>query len=143
MPTSINPDLAQEWNTLQNNIEQYEKGGLLIKLTAVVLCVVGLALGHHINHVIATSLLIGVLWIQEGIFRTSQSRLVERILHIEQLIKQDTPNGNVEYQLYSQWLARRANTMGLIKEYAPSMSRPTVAFPYAILILIILASSIR
>jgi hypothetical protein len=140
MPISLNPDLAQEWNTLQNNIEQYEKGGLLIKLAGVVLCVIGLTLGHH---TIVISILIGVLWIQEGIFRTFQSRLVERIVRIEQLVKQDTPNNHATYQLYSEWLAGRAGPVGLIKEYALSMSRPTVAFPYVILILIILASSIR
>ena len=140
MPTSINPDLAQEWNTLQNNIEQYEKSGLLIKLTGVVLCAVGLTLGHH---AIVVSILIGVLWIQEGIFRTFQSRLVERILRIEQLIKQDMPNERTAYQLYSEWLTGRAGTVGLVKEYALSMSRPTVAFPYVVLILMNLASSIK
>ncbi|HEY8102137.1 MAG TPA: hypothetical protein VIF82_15445 [Burkholderiaceae bacterium] len=135
----MSPDLAQEWNTLQNNIEQYEKGGLLVKLAGVVLCVVGLSL---VPHAIVISMLIGVLWIQEGIFRTFQSRLVERILRIEQLIKQDTPTERAAYQLYSEWLASRAGTGGLIKEYALSMSRPTVAFPYVVLILINLASSI-
>ncbi|MGZ3240003.1 MAG: hypothetical protein ACXWJK_06390 [Burkholderiaceae bacterium] len=133
MPTSMNPDLAQEWNTLQNNIEQYEKGGLLIKLTGVALYVAGLTFVHH---AIVISMLIGVIWIQEGIFRTFQSRLVERILRIEQLIKQDTPTTHAAYQLYSEWLAGRAGTVSLIKEYALSMSRPTVAFPYVVLILI-------
>lgn len=139
MPTSINPDLAQEWNTLQNNIEQYEKSGLLIKLAGVALCVIGLALGHL---AIVISMLIGVLWTQEGIFRTFQSRLVGRILLIEQLVKQDTQNNHAAYQLYSEWLDQRAGAVGLFKEYALSMSRPTVAFPYAVLILISLASSI-
>lgn len=139
MSTSANPDLAQEWNTLQNNIEQYEKNGLLIKLTGVVLCVVGLGLAHH---AILINMLLGVLWVQEGIFRTFQSRLVERILRIEQLVKQDAPHEHAAYQLYSEWLAARAGAVGLMKEYARSMSRPTVAFPYAVLILINLASSI-
>lgn len=136
----MNPDLAQEWNTLQNNIEQYEKGGLLIKLAGVALCVIGLTLGHH---AIVISMLIGVLWLQEGIFRTFQSRLVERILRIEQLIKQDTPTERAAYQLYSEWLAGRAGTVGLVKEYALSMLRPTVAFPYVVLILINLISLIK
>ncbi|MGZ3157459.1 MAG: hypothetical protein ACXU7H_00090 [Burkholderiaceae bacterium] len=140
MPTSMAPDLAQEWNTLQNNIEQYEKDGLLIKLAGVALCVAGLTIAPH---AIVISMLIAVLWIQEGIFRTFQSRLVERILRIEQLIKQGTPNDHAAYQLYSEWLAGRAGTVGLVKEYALSMSRPTVAFPYVVLILISLMSSIR
>lgn len=137
MSTCPSSDLAQEWHTLQNNIEQYEKSGLLIKLTAVVVCAAGLLFVHH---AMLVSIVIMVLWIQEGIFRTFQSRLVARIAQVEQLLRQDTADDQAAYQLHSQWLAGRAGTLGLLREYALSMLRPTVAFPYPILMLIALAS---
>lgn len=133
MTASMHPDLAQEWNTLQNNIEQYEKSALAIKLVAVILCALGSALTRH---GILISLLTCVLWIQEGVLRTFQARLVDRILRIEQIIKQTIPANSSAYQLHSEWTDKRPDPASLMQEYAASCLRPTVAFPYIALIFI-------
>jgi len=131
MPTQEISALGQEWMTLQNHYEQYEKGGLLIKLLAVGLCAVGFALALH--EVLIAALLL-VLWLQEGIFRTCQARLGVRILRIEQGLE----SGEVAaFRLHSEWLAARPGMIGLLAEYGASAVRPTVAFPYAVLLAMI------
>jgi hypothetical protein len=122
MPMSESTALGQEWITLQNHYEQYEKGGLLIKLFAIALCAIGFMLALH---ELVMGLLLLVLWLQEGIFRTFQARLGMRILRIEQGVK--TGEG----------VASRSGMLGLLREYAVSALRPTVAFPYAVLLLLI------
>lgn len=126
--------LGQEWLALQNQYEQYEKGGLLLKLSAVLLCGLGFVLGLH-ETVMAVLLLI--LWLQEGIFRTFQTRLGTRILRLEQALKQPETSDVAAFQLHSEWLATRPGVLGLLVEYASSALRPTVAFPYAVLLLLI------
>jgi hypothetical protein len=133
MTASMHPDLAHEWSTLQNNIEQYEKSALAIKLIAIVLCALGSAFTRH---GILMALLTCVLWIQEGVLRTFQARLVERILRIEQFIKQTVPANSDAFQLHTEWVGKRPDPAGLMQEYATSCLRPTVAFPYIVLIFI-------
>lgn len=124
--------LGQEWTTLQNNYEQYEKDSLRIKLTGVIFCGVGLALGFG-------TLLIGavllILWLMEGIFKTYQSRLGTRLLQLEDLLRRNPPDEAAAYQFHSAWLASRPGSLGLVAEYLASAARPTVAFPYVALLL--------
>ncbi len=120
--------LRSEWITLQDNYEQYEKGGLIIKLLAVVLCAAGFVLAPNILVIV---FLLLVLWLQDGIFRTSQARLGARIVRIEQGL---LAGEGVAFQLHSEWLASRPGTFGLLTEYACSALRPTVAFPHAALL---------
>jgi hypothetical protein len=131
MPTSETASFSQEWIALHHSYEQYEKGGLLIKLFAIALCALGFVLALHEMVMV---LLLLVLWLQEGIFRTFQSRLGGRILRIEQSLK--TGEG-AAFQLHSEWLASRSGVFGLLREYVVSALRPTVAFPYAVLLLLI------
>lgn len=139
---TANESLGLEWTTLQNNHEQYEKGGLLLKLASLVLTAMGIALGLDAWLIAA---LVAVLWAQEGIYRTFQSRLGERILRVESLIRQDASGAGLSgagplgsglaYQLHSEWLAGRKGGLALVAEYARSASRPTVAFPHALILL--------
>jgi hypothetical protein len=122
---------GQEWITLQNNYEQYEKGALLIKLLAISLCVIGFVMA--LNEVLMGFLLL-ILWLQEGIYRTYQARLGVRILRVEQSLK--VGEGS-DFQLHSEWLAGRPGTIDLLAEYGASALRPTVAFPYVVLLLMI------
>jgi hypothetical protein len=80
--------LQQEWVTLQNNHERYESGSLAIKLVTVVLACAGVAFELESWFV---GLFVLVLWLQEGIFKTWQSRLGERLVQLEGLIAQDSP----------------------------------------------------
>lgn len=126
------PALSQEWITLQNNHERYETGGLLLKLAGVAIWGVGVAWGRH---ELLVNLLVLILWVQEGIYRTFQARLGARILRIEALLGGDGSEGGA-FQLHSEWLANRPGMAGLLVEYGKSALRPTVAFPYPALLLI-------
>jgi hypothetical protein len=128
--------LNQEWITLQNNYEQYERHALWIKLISIVLCAVGLTFTLH---EVLTAGVILTLWAQEGIFRTYQSRLGARIVRVEGLLKQGESADGIACQLHSEWIASRTNTVGLLCEYAGNMMRPTVVFPYALLVLVNMA----
>jgi hypothetical protein len=125
--------LHHEWTTLQNNHEQYEKNALLIKLLATVLCFAALLLA--LSPPLAGLILL-LLWLQEGILRTSQARLGDRILRIEALLREGEPPVAAAFQLHSEWLATRGTSGGLLAEYARNALRPTVAFPYAVLVLV-------
>ena len=118
--------LAHEWQTLQNNHEQYEKSALLIKLTSLVLCIAGLA-----THIPLPWLGITVIlcWLQDGIYKTYQSRLAEHLLHIELLLRQAEPPAEA-MQLYTAWTANRPDWFRLVAAYVASALKPTVAFPY-------------
>jgi len=73
-----------------------------------------------------------VLWLQEGIWRTVQARTSDRLLTIEKTLKE---SGNQPaMQFYSNWEANRPGTIGLVKEYLLNALRPTVAYPYIILL---------
>lgn len=130
---------GHEWITLQNNYEQYEKYGLLIKFASIALFVCSLALGLTVE--IGVSLLL-ITWVQEGIFRTYQLRLGERILRVEELVRQSSVQPTLCYQLHSDWMAMRPGFSGLLAEYGNSMLRPTVAFPHVVLILLSLGWAI-
>jgi hypothetical protein len=125
---------GHEWAVLQDNHEQYEKTSLLIKLGGVVLFVACLVLSLDM---LTSLLLLLLLWIQEAVLRTSQSRLGVRILRIEQLIAQAA--AAPAYQLHTEWQATRPGIAGLLAEYGKNMLRPTVAFPYAVLMAMTLA----
>ena len=125
--------LGQEWTTLQNNHEQYERSSLLIKLAAVFFSVLGLMFDIPALYLVALLL---ILWLMEGIFRTSQARLGTRLLQLEELLRQNPLPEFVAYQLHSTWLAGRPGSLGLIGEYLANAARPTVAFPYLVLVIL-------
>lgn len=118
--------LGQEWQTIQNHYEQHERNALLIKLVSLALCLGGLALGQPLLWVGFAVLL---CWGLEGIFKTYQSRLGERLLRVESLLKAaQAPDAPM--QLHTEWAASRPGGAALIASYALSACRPTVAFPY-------------
>ena len=52
---------------------------------------------------------------------------------------QTNPNEDSNaFQLYSQWSEQRQGVSGLIKEYITSAAKPTVAYPYALLIVLMI-----
>lgn len=142
--TQVNEMLSQEWTSLQNGHEQYEKGGLLIKLAGIALTAAGMAIG--LKTVVVVALLL-VLWGQEAIFRTFQFRMGKRLLRVEELIVRVgaadvgapmSANANMPFQLHSEWRAGRRGVLGLLAEYAASACKPTVAYPYVVLIALLL-----
>jgi len=121
--------LSQEWTNLHQDHERYDRYGLLIKLTAVLACLVSLGLAMSLWLAVIFVL---VLWLQEGIWRTVQARTGERLLAIEKSL---ADSGDLPaMQFYNNWEASRPGTVGLIKEYLLNAIRPTVAYPYVILL---------
>jgi len=125
--------LGLEWQTLQNNHEQHEKNALLIKLSCLALCCAGLAFGLPLLWIGFTVLL---CWGLEGIFKTYQARLSERLLRIEALLDQPQPSAS-PMQLHAEWAASRPGGVALIASYAFNACRPTVAFPYLPILLML------
>ena len=125
--------LGKEWQTLQDNHEQHEQNALFIKLACLALCLAGLTSGLPLSWTAFTVLL---CWIQEGIFKTYQSRLADRLLGVEALLAQPnlTP---FAMQLHTAWLASRPGGLGLLGSYLVSAVRPTVAFPYLPILLML------
>ncbi len=124
--------LGREWATLQHDYEQYEKGGLLIKLFAIALCMAGFAFS-----LLALPLVLSLfaLWLQEAIFRTFQARLGARIQRIEKALAENV--AIIPFQLHAEWQASRPGTRGLLAEYTCAALRPTVAFPHVLLLILV------
>jgi hypothetical protein len=127
--------LSQEWTTLQNNHERYESGALWIKLVAVLLFFTGAAIALEPW---LLCLLLLVLWLQEGIFKTWQSRLGSRLLEVERLLAEGATAPEMAFQLHTGWAAGRKGSTALLAEYLASACRPTVAFPHLVLVLLAL-----
>jgi len=119
------------WAILHGNIESYEKFSLIIKLFCVFVSVFLIA--YDINVWFAV-VLVSVLWLQDGIWKTFQRRLEERIKLIEQKIQLKPEDDDAAFQLYSQWENNRNGLSEMIKEYYSSAIKPTVAYPYIIFI---------
>ena len=129
--------LGKEWQILQNNHEQYEKMALVIKLLATALCFVTFAVPVD---VLLSCAVLMVLWVQEAMVRTSQARLGSRLVQIEKMLQPGSSTGSgslAAYGLHSHWLATRPGHLGLLAEYLSNGQRPTVAFPYVALLLLL------
>lgn len=119
-----------EWMTLQNQSDSYEKFSLLIKLLNVSLaCILWFSL--HVG--IFSLFFIGILWLQDAIWKTYQDRINQRILFIEDAIHKSLNNiyspDCVPLQFNQSWLANRS-TKRLIAEYVSQSIKPTVAYPH-------------
>jgi len=128
-------DSQNEWIVLHGDIEKYERFSLVIKLVSVMLSVFSIA---FIANGWVTVAFILVLWLQDGIWKTFQKRLETRIVFIEQKLKNESDKSFTGFQLYSQWENKRQGVVGLIKEYLLNSVKPTVAYPYAFLIFLVL-----
>ncbi|MDC8784948.1 hypothetical protein [Roseateles koreensis] len=122
-------DLQQEWLALQSKFEAYEFVAWANKLAALLL----LAQLHPGRLVLA---LVAVLWLQEAVLKTFQSRLGARLLTVEQGLRRDAPDayGAGAMQLHSDWQAARPGTFKLLAQVLSQLLRPTVAFSYVLLL---------
>lgn len=120
--------LSQEWRTLHQEHDRYDRYSLLIKLTAVLTCLFSVKLGLILPLAL---LLLSVLWVQEGIWRTIQARTADRLLAVERML--ELPEDRPGMQFYSNWQTQRPGLWGLIRECAGNSLRPAAAYPYAVL----------
>lgn len=131
---------TREWAILQPLYERYEWPALVIKLLAVVLFGAGIALDMQARWLVLLCL---VLWLQEGIFKTYQARLGARLLRLEQWLAGDVAAATLQaFHLHRDWAAQRGGSIGLVFEYLRSASRPTVAFPYVLLLLVAMVQAL-
>lgn len=120
--------LAHEWTCLQNQYDSYEKYSLIIKLSNLVLCCVLFA---SIAESYLVLLPVAILWLQDAIWKTFQSRIGDRLLVVEAAIAAGDEHKAMQFN--SQWLATRPGLMSLLGEYVAHALKPTVAFPHAVL----------
>jgi len=131
--------LLKQWQTLHNSHEDYEHYALIIKLVAVsaTLCIYIVSLS-----MIVSLLLIAALWLQEGIWKTFQSRTADAIMVIEDKLAvtdhEKSDEAEQPYLLYKQWQDSRPNAKVLITEYVKNSLKPTVIYPYLPLLLLII-----
>ncbi|MCQ9374189.1 hypothetical protein NMQ14_08010 [Methyloversatilis sp. XJ19-13] len=132
MTTSYPSPLHTEWATLQQDHERHERCAVGIKIAAVALTAGAALFGFPLE---LAAPLIAIVWVIEAMLRTVQGRLGQRLLKVETLIA----DGASEYaacQLHTEWQATRPGAVGLLMEYAKSALKPTVAFPYPLLIIL-------
>lgn len=129
---------AQEWTTLQNNFEHYETLALTTKLAAFAVCIITFISALPVS--VSVALLL-ILWLQESILKTFQSRFASRITAIEQALGQNENDVSLQpMQFLTQWESQRPGSSELIKEYLSNALRPTIALPYPLLIWVVLFS---
>ncbi len=130
----------KQWQTLHNDHEKYEQYALLLKSFTIVVTLTCLICSQSS---FIGLLLIGILWFQEAIWKTFQSRIAAALITIEEneqiLAKPSSLESmSVSVQLYSQWQKNRPSSTNLISEYIKSALKPTVVYPYLPLMAIVL-----
>lgn len=129
--------LASEWSLLQKQFDSYEKYSLLIKLSNIGV----LAAAYFSNHLsVFVLLLLLILWLQDAIWKTFQSRIDVRLLQLEGYLSNEHALENrdgIAFQFNSLYVQNRPGNVGLLKEYFSQSLRPTVAFPHIVLVAIL------
>jgi len=133
MENTLMDALQREWEILHHDHERYEPFALVIKLFAVVIV---LSCWVFAVDAVLTITFVLALWLQEGIWKTYQARLGARLLLLEKMLREPGNTATRPYQLYSTWSAQPKNTATMFAEYVSNAIRPTVAYPYAVLILL-------
>jgi len=129
--------VAQEWQILQQEHAQHERNALLIKLAATGIAFISLAV---VVDLLLVGILIVMLWLQEAMVRTTQNRLGTRLLQLEAVHRDDAQQTTHAFQLHTNWQANRGSFVSLVCEYLRSTAKPTVAIPYAVLLVILMAA---
>jgi hypothetical protein len=130
-------ELMTEWCLLQNQFDSYEKHSLYIKIVSIIVL-----LSAEISGFIGISLILIliVLWGQDAIWKTFQSRIETRLFQIEKTISTD--NHESACQFNSEYNKVSLSGLALIMEYARQSIRPTIAFPHVGLIMIFIVNFI-
>ncbi|MCC5451065.1 hypothetical protein LMJ53_04860 [Rheinheimera sp. UJ51] len=125
-------EFESEWCLLQQQFDSYEKHSLYIKLLSITVVLVA-QLASGVNVFIL--LLLAVLWLQDAIWKTFQSRIEARLFQVEQAIAAQAEA--FAFQFNTEYQKGSLTGLSLMQEYARQAIRPTVAFPYIVLILML------
>lgn len=133
-----NPLLSQEWIALQNQFDSYEKHSLLIKLFAITWLIVSVILSQLNLFNACIGLAVGaIIWLQDAIWKTFQSRIETRILNVETSIAE---NSNIApCQFNREFLAHRAGAVSTLISYLKQALRPTIAYPHIAILAMMIA----
>jgi len=129
----ITASLIQEWQTLQNQFDSYEKHALWIKLLAIfIFSMAILSAKMSIDIVIVMA----VLWLQDAIWKTFQYRIEPRLLAVEKQLSEPNPTDDffAVCQFNRSYLKNKRSLIGMLKEYLSQAVRPTIAYPYVVFI---------
>jgi cell division protein FtsL len=130
-------DLKKEWLLQQAETDRYEKCALGIKLFTV--AIVALLLISQpllmFSWAVLIVLVVGLLWLTEGVWKTYQARIDQRLLQLEQALEQEQTAQAFYYQLQFE---RSREGRSLVSEYLKNSLRPTVAYLYVSLMAITL-----
>lgn len=128
--------LIREWEQLQSHVEASERQALHLKVVAVILGAAAMLFGDQ--YALLGVVLMAILWLQNAIWTTFQERMSTRLLRVENAIarREDI----APFQLNASWQAQRPGLAGLLFEYLKQALRPTVAFPYPVLMLVLVVS---
>lgn len=126
-------ELMTEWCLLQNQFDSYEKHSLYIKLVSILVL-----LSAEISGVIGIPIIfiLLVLWGQDAIWKTFQSRIEPRLFQLEKSISTDCSESACQFN--TEYNKMSLSGLALIIEYARQSIRPTIAFPHVVLLIFIL-----
>jgi hypothetical protein len=132
--------LQSEWITLQNQFDSYEKCSLAIKIFSILACCV---LVFALNAGVWSLLVVAVLWLQDGIWKTFQNRIGQRLEVVEQAIQDNTRAAKnhvsqMGMQFNLAWNHSRPGAIGLLGEYIKQSLKPTVAYPHIVLMVLVI-----
>ncbi|MGS2719281.1 hypothetical protein [Paraglaciecola aestuariivivens] len=134
-----NTELHTEWTVLQTQYDSYESYSLLIKLISIVLSCL---LIYQWQAGLVSVIVLLILWLQDAIWKTFQSRIGLRLEMVEQGLQQASDKPQVQgMQFNLTWQQSRPSAFGLVVEYAKQSLKPTVAYPYVALIGMVLIGS--
>ncbi|WP_196157131.1 hypothetical protein [Reinekea sp. G2M2-21] len=135
----LRENLQQEWLLHQAQYDAYERMSLIIKLFAIAALIAMLALMIDFLLSLVT---LSVIWLLDGIWKTYQSRIEQRLLVLEAALGTDaeSPSTAQAFQFNREFERLRPSGTGLFVEYLKQACRPTVAVVYAVLILVLLIS---
>lgn len=123
--------LLTEWMTLQNQCDAFEKLSLGIKLLAVLLAsLFSITLTRPEIILVLNS----ILWVQDAVWKTFQSRFSERLLQIESSLSSSGSDSSIQFN--TAWAAKPRGRVFLVSEYLRHLAKPTVVFPHLVLILL-------
>ena len=129
MTKQIPETFLREWLALHNSYEKFETLALVIKLVAVLVCLAGFI--FNLSSLILAMLIL-VLWLQDAIWKTFQGRTEQRLLVLEKANSEN--DQTVSLNFYSHWEVSRPGIIVLVREYLSNAVRPTIAYPYIILL---------
>ena len=133
--------LQTEWVTLQTQYDSYEKCSLGIKLFNILQsCMLVFAFNIGIWSLSITA----ILWLQDAIWKTFQSRIGQRLEVVEHAIEvnlssEPHPSLALGMQFNLAWNQTRPNALKLISEYLKQGLKPTVAYPHVMLMAVLIA----